>query len=261
MRRFRMILVFALLCLVVSMSDMLVVHAKDNTAKMGAYEVNLIDDANLLTDSEESQLKDTMLQTAQYCNALFVTADKVVSSTAEYAKMTYGREFGKQNGVMFLIDMSNREIYVYAYGTAYQTIDKTNAYTITDNVYTYASASQYYECANNAFVQINALLKGGKISRPMKYISNILLAVILSVLLNFWLLKKTSTVENLGVKNLLTGTGISYNMEKPYLKLLSRTRYSNSDNSSGGFSGGSGGGSGGGFSGGGSSGGGGGHSF
>lgn len=267
MRRLKIIMAVALLLLVVSNSHVLVVHAKNSEANAGVYQVKIIDDADLLTDSEETQLKEAMNKTADYCNALFVTANNVVSSTSDYAKTTYNREFGTKNGVLFLIDMSNREIYIYAHGVAYQTITKTNAYTITDNVYSYASGENYYECANNAFEQINVLLEGGRINRPMKYISNILLALIISVLFNFWLLKKTSKVEDLGVKNLLEGTKNTYDMEELDLKLLNHSCVSNSSSSSGGIIGGGssdrGGFSGGssGSSGGGSRGGGGGHSF
>lgn len=262
MRRLRNFMAFALLLLVVSNINILVVHAKDSGTNASVYQVKIMDDADLLTDSEETQLKETMKKTAGYCNALFVTANNVVSSTSDYAKRTYNSEFGTKNGVMFLIDMSNREIYIYAHGDAYQTITKTNAYTITDNVYSYASVENYYECANKAFEQINMLLEGGKINRPMKYISNILLALIISVLFNFWLLKKTSKVEDLGVKNLLEGTKNTYDMEELDLQLLDHSRVSTSSSSSRGIGGGSRGGGGfSGGSGGGSRGGGGGHSF
>ena len=260
MRRLRIFMFIALLVLVVGNSIVLPVYAKEAETGSEGYEVRVLDHADLLTDSQETQLQETMRKTAGYCNALFVTSDSVSSSTSEFARNIYRQEFGRQNGVMFLIDMSNREIYVYAYGAAYQTINKTNAYTITDNIYTYASAKQYYECANSAFEQINALLEGGRISRPMKYISNILLALIFSVLLNFWLLKKTSKVPSMDEKNLLEGATSVYDMEEPRFVMLNRRCVMDSDDDfGGGHSGGGGGGSFGG--GGGFSGGGGGHSF
>lgn len=155
---------------------------------------------------------------------------------------------------MFLIDLYNRQIYIYSYGEPYKIITKTNAYTITDNVYEYASEEKYFECANEAFKQINMLLVGEQISRPMKHISNILLAIIFSILLNYLLLKKTSKVYDMGTKNLLTGTKVSYNMNHKY-DMLTETRSTRSG------SGGHGGIGGGGFGGIGGGGGGGGHSF
>ncbi|MCQ5120544.1 hypothetical protein, partial [Coprococcus eutactus] len=72
--------------------------------------------------------------------------------------------------------------------------------------YEYASGVIYFECGYEAFEQINMVVAGEQIRRPMKHISNILLAIIFSLLLNYLLMKKTSKVYDLGSKNLLTGT-------------------------------------------------------
>jgi len=218
------------------------------------HEVVIKDDADVLTESQEAQLTETMKETARYCNVLCVTSNLMYKSTAYHAESAYKREFGTRDGVMFFIDMRNRQIYIYSYGEPYKIITKTNAYTITDNVYEYASEEKYFECANEAFKQINMLLVGEQISRPMKHISNILLAIIFSILLNYLLMKKTSKVYDMGSKNLLTGTKVSYNMNHKY-DMISETRSTRSG------SGGHGGIGGGGFGGGGIGGGGGGHSF
>lgn len=218
------------------------------------HEVVIKDDADVLTESQEAQLTETMKETARYCNVLCVTSNLMYKSTAYHAESAYKREFGTRDGIMFFIDMRNRQIYIYSYGEPYKIITKTNAYTITDNVYEYASEEKYFECANEAFKQINMLLAGEQISRPMKHISNILLAIIFSILLNYLLMKKTSKVYDMGSKNLLTGTKVSYNMNHKY-DMISETRSTRSG------SGGHGGIGGGGFGGGGIGGGGGGHSF
>lgn len=217
------------------------------------HKVIIKDYANVLTESQEAQLKETMQETARYCNVLCETSEFAFNSSAYHAESSYKRELGTLDGVMFLIDMYNRQIYIYSYGEPYKIITKTNAYTITDNVYKYASEEKYFECANEAFKQINTLFAGEKISRPMKHISNILLAIIFSILLNYLLMKKTSKVYDMGSKNLLTGTKVSYNMNLKY-DMISETRRTRSG------SGGHGGFGGGGFGGGGI-GGGGGHSF
>lgn len=216
------------------------------------HEVVIKDDADVLTESQEAQLTETMQETARYCNVFCETSDFIFGSSADYAESAYKRELDTRDGVMFLIDMRNRQIYIYSYGEPYRIITKTNAYTITDNVYEYASEEKYFECANEAFRQINTLLVGEEISRPMKHISNILLAIIFSILLNYLLLKKTSKVHDMGSKNLLIGTKVSYNMNQKY-DMLTETRSTRSG------SGGHGGIGGGGF--GGIGGGGGGHSF
>lgn len=61
--------------------------------------------------------------------------------------------------------------------------------TITDNVYRYASSGDYYTCAYKVFEQELALLKGSKISQPMKYISNALLAIVAALLINYGIVR------------------------------------------------------------------------
>ena len=51
------------------------------------------------------------------------------------------------------------------------------AYSITDNTYTYATNKDYYGCASYSFKQINTILSGGKIAEPMRYTSNIFIAI------------------------------------------------------------------------------------
>ena len=245
-----------LLFLVVGCKCAVIVHASENDqddSYSRHHKVIIKDYANVLTESQEAQLTETMQETARYCNVFFETSEFAFHSSAYHAESSYKRELGTLDGVMFLIDLYNRQIYIYSYGEPYRIITKTNAYTITDNVYKYASEEKYFECANEAFRQINTLLAGEEISRPMKHISNILLAIIFSILLNYLLLKKTSKVHDMGSKNLLTGTKVSYNMNQKY-DMLSETRSTRSG--SGGH-----GGIGGGFGGGGVGGGGGGHSF
>ena len=245
-----------LLFLVVWADCAVPVHASENDQDDSySYQHKVIvkDYANVLTESQEEQLMETMQETARYCNVLCEISEFPFTSSAYQAESSYKRELGTRDGVMFLIDLYNRQIYIYSYGEPYKIITKTNAYTITDNVYEYASEEKYFECANKAFRQINTLLAGEEISRPMKHISNILLAIIFSILLNYLLLKKTSKVHDMGSKNLLTGTKVSYNMNQKY-DMLSETRSTRSG--SGGH-----GGIGGGFGGGGIGGGGGGHSF
>ena len=162
-----MITVMIMLSFLVVGADCAVpVHAseKDQDDSYGhQHEVVIKDDADVLTESQEAQLTETMKETARYCNVLCVTSNLMYKSTAYHAESAYKREFGTRDGVMFFIDMRNRQIYIYSYGEPYKIITKTNAYTITDNVYEYASEEKYFECANEAFKQINMLLVGEQI--------------------------------------------------------------------------------------------------
>ncbi len=214
---------------------------------VATYSVKVLDEANLLSNEQEILLQEEMQAIAPYGNALFVSSDQVNTSTGEYARERYMSTFGEQSGVIFLIDMTNRELYIYSHNDMFRIITTNNAYTITDNVYTYATDGDYYTCAGMAFSQVEALLKGEEISRPMKHAGNLLLAVIFSILFNYWLMRKTSNVKELDMENLLRGSENRFHMEEPKFLLAQqkRVRMSGGGGSSGGGSSGGGGGGGG----------------
>ena len=159
------------------------------------------------------------------------------------------------NGTLFLIDMDNRELYIFSDGDVYRTVTTSYANVITDNIYTYASDGDYFTCADNAFDQIASLLEGQKIAMPMKYISNALLALLLSALLNYFLVSFLSRSRKCSDEELLSAGQASFVFRNAAAKKTTTTKVYNPSSS------GSGGGSSGGGGGGGSSGGGGGHSF
>lgn len=149
------------------------------------YEVRIEDDASLLSYDEISALADTMKPVTEYGNVAFKSVASNASDTSTFAQSFYKSNFGTDSGTVFVIDMDNRNIWIFSDGTVYRTITKSYANTITDNVYRYASDARYFDCANEAFQQIYTLLEGGRVMQPMKYISNALLAVIIALLLNF----------------------------------------------------------------------------
>jgi len=151
------------------------------------YQVWVEDGARLLTDEELSALAQEMQEITAYGNAIFVTIDVNDFSTETFARSYYMDRFGTKSGTMFLIDMDWRNIWIHSDGAVWNVVDSADAYTITDNVYRYASRGEYFKCASEAFSQIHALLKGEKIARPMKYICNVLLAMILALLANYGL--------------------------------------------------------------------------
>ncbi len=227
----------------------------------GEYKVIIDDEQDLLTESEEKNLKEKMSQVAEYGNVAFVTVYQY-EDTGSYAEKVYRSYFGRESGMLFMIDMGRRNIWIFCDGAIYRVIDKAYAYTITDNIYRYAKDGDYYNCALSAFDQALILLKGGTIAQPMKYISNALIACVLALLINFiFLTYQRSNDETIIARSVpaLTTTVGAYILSKRVTS-RNKTRHVQYSSSSGGSSGGgfSGGGGGGG---GGSSGGGGGHSF
>lgn len=259
---------FLILLLLVGLGlqvGVITVHAEDSTEASGAhaylntdtrYSCQIEDDADLLTDSEEQALLATMEGVTRHGNALFKTVAYNSMSASAYAEMYVKDVFGAdKNSVIFLIDMQNRKLYIYSTGALYDELTKAYANTITDNIYKYASAAQYYACANEAFVEISSLLDGYKISQPMKYISNTLLGIVLALILNYFIVRLFSAAKQPSANDVMRGIFVKQELTN-FDNVYERETRTYSPQSSG--SGGSGGGSSGGGGGGG---GGGGHSF
>ncbi len=239
------------------------VYTNGNTG----FAVYIDDEADLLSDQEETKLLNDMIPVTEYGGAAFVSVSRSSMSTNAYAKERYRGYFGTDSGTLLIIDMDNREIWIFSDGAVYKTVTRSYANSITDNIYEYASDGDYYSCASAAFAQINTLLEGGKIAQPMKHITNILIALISAVLINYILVmysRRKDRVPERQIEKVIPATVTAAAVKTVMTK---RREYRRSEStgsggyhggSSGGFSGGS---SGGGFSSGGSSGGGGGHKF
>lgn len=165
--------------------------------KINGYRLIIEDDASLLTEEEEKKLYEEMKKTTQYGNVVFKTINKNPKySTSTYAEEFYHSKFGfGENGTLFLIDMHYREIYIFSDGSIYNTITKSKALSITDNTYSYASASKYFECAEEAFKEINTLLSGRKIAEPMRIITSFILSLVIAAIIGFLITIKKASLK------------------------------------------------------------------
>lgn len=233
-----------------------------------SYQVFIEDKADLLTDEEEKNLAARMNQLTDHGGVAFVsTTDTGGLATKEYARQKCYEFFGGDSGSVFLIDMQNRIIYIFSNGKIYETVTNEKATIITDNIYKHAKKGDYYKCAVSAFEQELTLLGGGRIARPMKYISNALIAIVAGLLINYFIVRAARRSNAKSNAALLGAVRSRFEINNINPELIKTTK--TPIISGGGFSGGSGGGfsgGGGGFSGGGGGGfsgggGGGGHSF
>ncbi len=229
----------------------------------GAY---VVDDARLLTEYDRGLLLQDMWEMLPYGNAIFLTlADNPYydgsgnksAAAKSYAEYYYSYYFpASENGVLFLIDMDTRILWITGAGELQRTITDSFANTITDNVYSYAVDEDYFTCGSKAFSQVVQVLRGQRIARPMKYICNAILALFISFFLNYYLAKRTSKTREASHSEILKNLNNTFSLSNIKLIKTGETRkYSprSSGSSGGGRSGGGGGGGGGGFSGGGHS--------
>lgn len=219
------------------------------------------DDADLLAPEEEEKLKDVMSPLTEFGYIIFKSINSNDTTTNSFAHSYYYKNFGNSSGTMFLIDMDNREIYICSGGENYKIISKRKAQIITDNVYRYASAENYYACAEEAFNEMNSLLSGYKIAEPMRYASNAVISLVVGFLFTFiyiaisMMIKKPSkkeielkSIKSVAIANFAANISGQHRVYSPRSESSGGSGFSGGGG--GGFSGGGGGG-GGGFSGGG----------
>lgn len=203
------------------------------------YQVILEDDADLLKPSEEVDLGFEMKEITKFGHALFKTIDQNSLSTEEFARSFYRQTIDTESGTLFLIDMDNRMLWIHSDGNVYKTITTSYANTITDNVYRDASREDYYTCASTVFSQINTLLVGNHIPQPMKYTSNLLLALILSLLITFLFVSSQARLRKPKHKELMSQIDHYFDiLKKDASYSHTTTKYSPVNHSSGGSSGG-----------------------
>ena len=219
------------------------------------YVIYIADEEDLLTDSEEAQLIEDMKPVTEYGNAGFVSCENNTVSTRQYAEQRYSSVFGSESGSLLLIDMGMREFYISNNGEVSKIITTAYSNTISDNIYKYASDRYYYKFASVCFVQELALLRGGKIAQPMRYISAALLALILGLLINYLILRAVTVPRTAGNHEVIDAAQVDFILRNPSSRLTNTSKVYSPIRSSGGGGGGRSGG-GGGFSGGGGSGGG-----
>ncbi len=117
------------------------------------------DDAGLLSDKEEAWLQDLLTEAAHRTekDLIVVTADSAQTagkSAMEYADDFYDEhKFGyeKENGsgVLFLIDMGNREIYISTAGKAIEEYTDSEIEWALDDIYEDVADGAYYDACKS----------------------------------------------------------------------------------------------------------------
>jgi len=113
-------------------------------------EEKIYDFADLYTDEEEKNLYSEVYDYSQRRNLdlVIVTINDNFESTEEYADDFYDyNNFGygpDRDGLLFLVDMENRYVYISATGGAMSLYPDNECDMITEEIYTYFSDQNYY---------------------------------------------------------------------------------------------------------------------
>ena len=232
------------------------------------YQALIRDDDDLLTDEEESALVQQMIPITDYGHIIFWSTSEYTFDEIEQAKNKRYSLYGNDSSGIFAINMQVRKVTFQSDGAIYSMVSSSYARSITDNVSGYASSGHYYQCAAEAYSQILTVLQGNRIAEPMKYISFVVIGLMLSFVLvvgivfgkrvNPLIKKNDDKARMMGTGMLVTGkpyvkqTSSSLRLWVQILLILLRA-FASGGGSRGGSSGGGGGGSSGGGGGGGSS--------
>ncbi len=217
-------------------------------AEKSVVETRLVidDEADLFTKEEEAVLSATMNPLCEYGYTILETVDSNDLSTEKLARQKL-EDYGS-DGMVFLIDLDNREIYIH---TTYRALTAGKCYSITDNVYSYASSGDYFNCADEGLKQCAMVMNGQRISEPMKYIDNALFAIIIAIVICFIWMLRSARKEKLSAQEIAMRAKSTVVATTPAVAVVGhrRVRHESGIASSGGLGGGgTGGGHGGGHS-------------
>lgn len=213
----------------------------------------VINDTGMLFESGEiPEILEAAKQIGEYCDTGVLTRYSAqsrdpsvsgVSGHSEDVGYKWGVSvFGETDFIVFVIDMDTREIGIYANQGMLRKFTRADSNTVTDNVSRLATKKQYGTCAVEALNQIANVLAGEKIARPMKYISNVLIAACLSIILCFLIVSRTLKTRNAAEAVMITATAAAGVGTAVLARKLVRTVHHDSSSGGGGHGGGGGGG-------------------
>lgn len=160
------------------------------------YEIVIQDYAQLLTQEKVQDLIEEMRPIAEFGNVAFLSTNENEETAEAYSNRFLNKNWEeKVSCTVLLIDMDNRVIRVQSDGDIGAVVDENYGDTITDNIYSFAKNGDYYGCAQKAYSQIHALLNGQRIAQPMKYICNVLLALIFAAAIMFVVIDRMIRME------------------------------------------------------------------
>ncbi|MBR4706575.1 MAG: TPM domain-containing protein [Pseudobutyrivibrio sp.] len=238
------------------------------TAAAVSSNVKIVDDAGILTNEETEELEEYLEALDGAMNYLVVTCDDraMGSSALEKLDNYYRQEFDdNEDGIAFIVDMDTRRIELQGRNKLQYSLDSGDCTDITDNVYSYASDGDYYNCIYHAFRQADLVANYKFVLRPMRIIVSLLIAIIIGFLGTFLKAMADRSKENeiKGAPEMIlvgaTFKGLAHVYDSKKRKVREQSHYSGGSSHGGGYSGGgfssgggggfsSGGGGGGGFS-------------
>lgn len=207
------------------------------------YQILIDDAADIFSPEEEEELIPYMAESSDGGFVLLITTDHNEYGNAEsYAGNYYRSQIPDESGVLFLIDLDTRKLLFYSEGEYKRELTSSKMNIIGDNIYKYATNGDFYTCAREAFTQVSDVLEGRRISARMKYISNACLAILLALIINYFIARAVSRAAKPSDESIVDSLYSQFSFTDPKVTFLHETRkYSPRSSGSGGSGGGGGG--------------------
>lgn len=145
------------------------------TVCMAAEEKAVYDQAALLTAEEITSLNELSesYRTEWEMNLLIVTSNDTEGKTTEaYADDFYDscfQEEGEEDGILYLIDMEHRTIYISTSGRAIRYLTDQRLERLLDDAYGYAAEGDYYGCFVSFLQNTGVYIEQGIVSGQYNY--------------------------------------------------------------------------------------------
>ncbi len=124
-----------------------------SVSAFASYNVMIDDGANLFTEDEIENINSAAYELASlkdFSVAVVTTEDSMGKTAMEYADDYYDNLIfnsgWSEDGICFLIDMDNREIYVSCAGFCIDEYSDYELNSIVDSGYSYVAAGEYKDC-------------------------------------------------------------------------------------------------------------------
>jgi len=118
----------------------------------------IYDFADLYTSEEEEKLyyEASSFIESNSLDLVIVTINENNKTSAQnYADDFYDYNYFKEDGILFLVDMDTREIYISTNGDAIDLLTDYEINSILDSIYTYFSSEEYYDGTYSLIYKLN----------------------------------------------------------------------------------------------------------
>lgn len=189
------------------------------------HQAVIIDELGSLSAEEAAELLQAMEPITKYGDAVYkTTVSGGVFDAEKYMDIQYGATMSGKTGVLVLLDAGNNSFQVRCGGKWESMINPKQAESIaTIALNAYRQNGQAVAVPKSAFDQVYARLEQVRKARPVKYVCNAMLALILAMLINFVLVDKLSRMQKTPDQELLENAAGYCRHGEVMIEFLTRT--------------------------------------